>query len=117
MIDMIDFACKQFNLDDIIKCALGLSKADCKVFRFFLGQDQEFTADIIAEKLSLDLSTVQRSLKKLTDKDLLERGQHNFTGGGYQYSYRSRSKSYVRKLIMDIIGGWTQRVEEGLHQL
>lgn len=114
---MIDFACKQFNLDDIIKCALGLTKADCKVFRFFLDQDAEFTADSIAKKLDLDLSTVQRSLKKLTDKDLLERGQHNFTGGGYQYTYSARSKTYVKKLIMEIIFKWTKRVEEGLEKL
>ncbi len=31
----MDFACKEFKIEDVIKCALNLTKADLNVMRHF----------------------------------------------------------------------------------
>ena len=40
---MIDFACKRFEIDKIIKCGLNLSKADFKVMKELLTKDDYVT--------------------------------------------------------------------------
>lgn len=114
---MIDFACKQFSLNDVIKCGLGLTKADYNVFKFLLGNNIEwFTSDLISKKLNLNLTTVQRALKKIFEKDVLIRSQKNLDNGGYIYVYQIKNKKEIHSLIMNIIKKWTKAVEVELEK-
>jgi predicted transcriptional regulator len=113
---MIDFACKQFNLKDIIKCSLGLTKADLHVFEFLLKHDGAYTTEDLAKKISIDLSTAQRAVKKLHEKNLVRRMQKNLPGGGYVFEYQTNDKKVIRKTVLDIVGKWTKRVEQELDQ-
>lgn len=108
---MIDFACKQFNLRDIIKCSLGLTKADLQVFEFLLQHEGSYNTDMIARKLKVDPSTVQRAVKKLHEKNLVKRTQVNLSGGGYTFEYEINDKKAIRKIIIDTVHNWTKRVE------
>lgn len=110
---MIDFACKKFNLDDIIKCGLGLTKTEFQILEFFIqSRDKEFTTDKIATKLKLNLSTVQKAVKKLREQNILRKQQKNLSSGGYVYTYEINPKSKVREIIKDIIKEWSSRVEQ-----
>ena len=111
---MIDFACKQFDLRDIIKCSLGLTRSDIQVFDHLLAHKGSRSSEEIAGKLKLDLSTVQRAVKKLHEKGLLVRMQTNLDGGGYVFAYRVQEKRAIRKIILDIVAKWTGRVEQEL---
>jgi len=114
---MIDFACRQFTLDEIIKCGLGLSKADFAVMDFFLkNSTQRLSSETISKKLDLDLSTVQRAVKKLYEQKVLVRFQNNLNGGGYVFAYQIKDKDSLRKLILEIIAKWTKRVESELEK-
>ncbi len=113
---MIDFACKQFNLQDIIKCSLGLTKADVQVFEFLLKSTGSFKTEAIAKKINVDLSTAQRAVKKLHDKNLVKRMQKNLPGGGYVFEYQINDKKVIRKTVLDIVNKWTNRVEQELEQ-
>ena len=114
---MIDFACKQFKLDEVIKCALGLTKADFSVLEYFMEHAEDWqTTDMVAEKLDLNLSTVQRSVKKLHEKDVLQRTQQNLDGGGYIFQYKLFSKKHIRSLIMGIVDKWKSTVENSLNK-
>lgn len=112
---MLDFACKRIKLDEIIKCSLSLTRAEMTIFKHFMDNTEEsFCANTISEKLEFDLSTIQRSLKKLHEKDILFRTQENLSGGGYLFHYQIKNKQAVRKLIMDIVHMWTKKVDEAL---
>lgn len=112
---MVDFACKEFQIEAVIKCGLNLTKAELQVMKYLLGNDAGwFTTEQIAADLSLDLSTVQRSAKKLTEKKVLQKSQNNLEGGGYFFVYRIRNKREIRELIMEIIHSWVERVEKEL---
>ncbi|MBR9705972.1 MarR family transcriptional regulator [Candidatus Pacearchaeota archaeon] len=112
----IDFACKTFELDDIIKCGLGLTRSEFKVMKFLIQEHLEINSHEIANKLKLDLSTAQRALKKLVEHNVIIRGQRNLVGGGYVYVYKSSPKTQIRKIILKIIKNWNKKVENKLER-
>jgi predicted transcriptional regulator len=112
---MIDFACKEFDLDDIIKCSLGMTKAEFKLVDMFLTSNQEWlTTQDIAKKLKLDLSTVQRCVKSLNEKDIIIRRQENLNSGGYVFRYQLKKREELREKIKDTISRWVSRVNDEL---
>ena len=112
---MVDFACKEFEIEAVIKCGLNLTKADLQVLKHFLQFGQEWLkTEEIAAELKLNLSTVQRSVKKLYERNILIRSQNNMDGGGYFFVYKVRSKKDIRKLIMEIVNSWVKRVDTEL---
>lgn len=113
----MDFACKTLSLDEVVKCSLGLTKGDYKVFQFFLKNQEWYKSNSIAKKLKLNLSTVQRSVKKLQEKGVLTRAQENLDGGGYVYSYKIKGKKEIQKILSEIIDSWTGRVKSELEKI
>lgn len=110
---MIDFACTQFDLDDIIKCGLGLTKAEFGILKYFLKHpDQEFTTLLLSKELDLNLTTIQKAVKKLSDNSIVLRHKKNLENGGYLYTYECNSKRNIRKIIKEIIRNWASKVEE-----
>lgn len=108
---MIDFACKRFNIEEIIKCALGLTKAECSVFKYFFENPTEnLTTERLAQKLKLNLTTVQKAVKKLNESGIIIRYQKNLDKGGYIYTYEASSKKQIRQILKDIINTWAKNV-------
>jgi predicted transcriptional regulator len=113
---MIDFACRKFEIDEIIKCGFGLTKADFRVMRKLADEGESYTAEALAKSLSLDLSTVQRAVKRLHEKRIVLRNQENLEGGGYVYHYRTVPKKRIRAMIREIICNWTEHVEGAIER-
>lgn len=112
---MIDFACKEFQIDKVIKCALALTRADMKIMDYFISKPEEWhNTDSIAKETNLDLSTVQRSVKKLHEKGILIKSQNNLDKGGYTYIYMLKDKNEIKKIIMEIVFKWAKKVENEL---
>jgi len=111
---MIDFACKKFSLEEVIKCGLGLTKSEINVIKFLLSKKIRMTSAEISQELELDISTVQRALKRLNEKNIVIRSQTNLANGGYLYSYEITNKKEIRKNLMDVINTWVKKVETEL---
>jgi predicted transcriptional regulator len=104
----MDFACKKFDLEEVVKCSFGLTKSEFSLLKFLIKSSGEFTTEQLAERLNLDKSTIQRAVKKLHSKGLVFRGQINLSGGGYVFWYRIKEKEKIRKMIIDIIESWVE---------
>lgn len=113
---MIDFACKRFELTEVIKCGLGLTKSDWIILEFLMKNRKKVTSYELAESLNIDVSTAQRSLKRLSEKSLVIRSQTNLLSGGYYYSYEINNKNEIRKMILKVIHGWVGKVELELNK-
>jgi predicted transcriptional regulator len=112
---MIDFACKQFNLNEIIKCGLSLTKAELEVFNYFIqNQKSECTTSLISKKLNLNLTTIQKAVKKLYEKEIILRHQKNLSNGGYVYTYECATKKRIREVLKSIIKNWSEQVEKAI---
>lgn len=113
---MIDFACKKIELEEVIKCSLDLAKSDLKILFYLFGKGR-FTSSKLASNLDLDLSTIQRSVKKLYEKDILTRSQKNLENGGYIYEYKIKDKQELKERIINIIEEWKKDVQKELQKL
>ena len=109
---MIDFACKKFDIEEVVKCSLGLSKSEFRLLKFFIEKGKEFTTEELAKALVLDKSTIQRSVKKLHGKGLVTRGQINQSVGGYLFTYRIKDKNKIRQIILDTVESWVEVFRE-----
>ncbi len=110
----IDFACKRFELSQIIKCVFGMTRMELDIFYFFLQQNEEISAKVIAQKKKLDITTVQKALKKFTDKGLLVRRQINLDKGGFSYVYQLKSRVEIQRIISKTLTNWTKNVMDEL---
>lgn len=114
---MIDFACKKFDINETIRCSLNLTKAEFKILEFFMkNSTKRFESKEIAESLDLDLSTVQRSMKKMNEKGIIKRSQINLENSGYTYSYCLCNKQEIKKIIKDIVDGWTNKFHQEIER-
>ena len=106
----MDFACKSFSIDEVVRCSLSLTKAEFKVLEFLIKNDlNKFKSDHIAKVLNLDISTTQRCLKKLNEKNIVSRSQFNLLKGGYVYAYKITDKKQIKQIISDIIAKWADK--------
>lgn len=113
----MDFACKEFKVEDVIKCALNLTKADLNTMKCFLNEPNKWVdTDALSRSLNLDISTVQRSVKKLHEKGIVQRSQQNLDGGGYVYIYKIHSKNQIKNVILEIVHSWADRLGHELEQ-
>ncbi|MHB8101137.1 MAG: helix-turn-helix domain-containing protein [Methanosarcina sp.] len=113
----MDFACKEFKVEDVIKCALNLTKADLKVMKYFLNETEKWAdTDSLSKALKLDISTIQRSVKKLHEKEILQRSQQNLDGGGYVFKYKIHSRAKIKNIIMTVVGSWADRLGQELEK-
>ncbi len=114
---MIDFACKEFKIEDVIKCALNLTKADLNVLKYFLNEKEQWVdTEYLSKVLKLDISTIQRSVKKLHEKEILQRSQHNLDGGGYVFKYKVNSRTKIKNIIMTVVNSWADRLGQELER-
>lgn len=114
---MIDFACKEFKIEDVIKCALNLTKADLKVMKYFLNEKEQWVdTEFLSKVLKLDISTIQRSVKKLHEKEILQRSQQNLDGGGYIFKYKVNARAKIKNIIMTVVNSWAERLGQELEK-
>lgn len=108
---MIDFACKKFNLNEIIKCSLNLTKLEYTLLEFLIKNDERwFSANDISKNLRMGLSTAQKGVKKLNGKNILLQRQENIPGGGYFFVYKIANKPELRRIILSVVENWTKNV-------
>lgn len=111
---MIDFGCKRFDIEEVMKCGLGLSRSEFAVLKLLVNTEQQLTTEDIARKMKIHLTTVQRAVKSLSEKKVVEKNQKNLQNGGYVFVYRAMPKTHIRKVLMDSVYGWTHRLEQEL---
>ena len=82
--------------------------------KYFLEKrgEVECTTVSMAKGLKLDLTTVQKAVKKLAEKGVIDRHQKNLSGGGYVYFYEFSSRAKVRRIVKEIISDWHKKVDE-----
>lgn len=108
---MINFACKDFDLEKVIKCSLSLTKSEYKILKLLMDVSESLSSEEVSRNVQIDLSTAQRSLKKLREKKLIERTQTNLSPGGYVFLYKAKNKTEIKNKISEVIRLWNQKLE------
>lgn len=116
-VGVIDFACKQISLEDLIRCSFSLNKTDYFVFNFILNSNSHVTVSVIAAKLNLDRTTVQKSVKVLMNKSLIVRLRQNKLRGGYAFSYAVDELPKIKLRMKKIVRNWYGSVKSEIDTL
>jgi predicted transcriptional regulator len=112
---MVNFACKDIDILNVVKCSLGLSKGEVSILKYFVKNSPVyFSTDEISRLLKFEQSTVQKCVKKLYEQKILIKKQRNLMNGGYEFEYCSIEISEVRSIIMKNINNWVSRIEKNL---
>ncbi len=109
----IEFACKVFSIDKVLKCSFGLNNTEFRILRFLFKKD--LTVSELSVKLNKNKSTIQRSLQKMINKQLVTKHQRNLKRGGYVFYYRAVSKDKIKERINQIFDGFKQAVTKAVH--
>lgn len=105
------FACKKISLEQIILCSFEISKTMFKILVYLLKRKEPITIVKIAEDLSLERSTVQKSISALLQKNLIARRQINLKSGGYRFTYFAKDKNDIKNKILMITEKWYSSVK------
>ena len=111
----LDFACKRFDIEEVIRCGLALTKTDYKILKHLVETQEKIDSKEISKKLKVDLSTAQRSLKRLRERDLIIRKQMNLASGGYNLYYTSIPREEIKNILEKTVDNWTKKVKKELH--
>jgi len=112
---MIDFACKQFDLNEVIRCSLNLTKTEFNIIKYLIkNKNKEFTTKEISKIFKIALSTTQKTIKKINDKKLIKQSQKNLEKGGYTFYYSIKNKLILKKKILEILHNWMRKVEKDM---
>lgn len=110
----MEFACKQVDLQEVVKCSLGLTRAEYRVFRKYMGLKNQVTLAELSKKTGLDRTTVQKASLKLVEKGLLFRSQRNRSRGGYEFLYSIADRREIRSKVREIVRSWWEAVDNNL---
>lgn len=97
----INFACKKFPIDQVLKCSFDLSISELEILKILLKKRGECAINEIVDRVDKDRTTIQRSMQSLYKKDLINRHQINLDKGGYYFVYSSKSKDAIKQRIKD----------------
>jgi len=111
---MIDFACKKFDFNEVVKCGFGLTKSEFLIFEFLRKNRREFKTIELARELNLEISTVQKAVKKIYSLGCLVRKQRNQSQGGYFFVYRIENQEILRSKLMLFVSNWFLLVKSSI---
>jgi len=114
---MLTFACKKIEIRDIVMCSFELNKTEYRTLFFLLNDDGKFTVSKMAEKMKLNRTTVQKTIKKLVDKKLINKIQLNLDKGGYEFYYNINDKEELKEEIKKILNKWVFVAEREISKL
>lgn len=112
---MIDFACKKFDINEVIRCGLSLTKTEFVILMSLIKHNKYVTTINLAKLLKLDLTTVQRAMKKFYVKNIVTRSQENLENGGYVFVYKIHEKDKIRQEINKIINNWNEHAKREIN--
>ncbi len=102
----MDFGCERIDPRDLIKCTFGLNKTELELFLFLSKGNKCETVQTISKSLELDRTTIQKSLKKLLESEIIERRQNNLDNGGYVFFYCIKKKPQIKEKMQSILDDW-----------
>ncbi|MFP4645227.1 MAG: helix-turn-helix domain-containing protein [Candidatus Woesearchaeota archaeon] len=106
----LSFACKNIDFQELVMCSFELNKTEYGLFTFLLSQDEPLCTTTIGEQSGKDRTTIQKAVKKLVAKGLVNKHQVNLESGGYTFVYSIKNKEYIKSTMLDIVNKWHDAV-------
>lgn len=96
----VTFGCRTISLKKILKCSFEINDTEYSILSLLLNK-KSCSSKEISSNVDKDLSTVQRNIKSLYEKELVTRRQFNLDQGGYVYVYSSIPRDELKALVKE----------------
>lgn len=107
---MIDFSCREPNVEEIIRCSFALSRTEYKTLSILASNPKKsFVASELALRMSLERTGAQKALKSLLGKGLCLRKKCNLPDGGYTFCYSISNPAKVRAMAKKSVSDWSRK--------
>jgi len=106
----MNFVCRLITIEDVLKCSYGLNKTEISILKYLIEEKEELNIEEIQKKIKKDRTSIQRSVKKLFEQDMVKRRQINLDKGGYVFIYSSKPKNELKEKIIKIFDGFKESV-------
>jgi predicted transcriptional regulator len=107
---------KNLCCDDVIQCIFDLNSLDMNVYKK-LDEKSDIRADVLANKLKRERSTVYRSLQKLTCAGLCIKKTKKIKSGGYYHVYSRNNVKETKEKLKKCIEDWYEKMKETIEQI
>ena len=107
---MISFACKPINFQEILTCSFSMNKTEFFLFSFLEKQTDPLCVSTIAEMMGKDRTTIQKAMKSLAEKQIVNKHQVNLENGGYTFVYSLKNKEFLKKRMQQSVNDWLNAV-------
>ena len=104
---------ENISCTDVLQCVFELNKLDFNIYKT-LKIVGEARADVLANKMKRERSTVYRSLQKLTSCGLCMKKTKTIESGGYYHLYSCSDSKQVKKEIESCIDEWYKQMKKTL---
>jgi len=106
----LNFVCRIVSLEEILRCSFGLNKTELIIMKQLLKNRGEHAIEEIMKNVKKDRTTIQRSVKKLFEKELINRRQINLEKGGYIFVYSAKPKRQLKEKVYKIFESFKEMV-------
>jgi len=114
---MLTFACKKIRHEELVRCSFNINKTEYNVLMFLLKNRGFHSVREIAKKMGFERTTVQKAIKKLSERGLARRVQNNLPKGGYSFLYQANKKDEIKKEMKEIVQRWVKIVEREIERI
>lgn len=103
------------GFNEVMRCVFNIQEHESRTY-LALRQRPDCTVSELASALGKDRSSVNRTLTKLLDKDLVAREHRLLDSGGYVYQYRAVPLSEAQERMHEALDEWTAFVHDKIDQ-
>lgn len=114
---IMQFACKKISLKDVLKCSFNINKTSFEVLIILIKSKDKLTIIDISKKINLTSSSVQKAIKNLINKELINRIKINKDKGGYFFKYYIKNKKGIKELLIKNTNNWAKDIIKRISKL
>ena len=103
------------SCDDVLQCVFNLTVRDLEVFKA-LDELGETRADVLAQHLKKERSTIYRALQRLVQCGLCTKNTRTLEQGGYYHTYTCNDIRSLSEELERCLENWYQHMKQLIHQ-
>lgn len=113
----LSIAKNNYTFGSLAQLCFELTKTEKMIFERLRMYKKGVGANKLAKKLKKDVTTIQRNLKGLHRKGLVNRKKNGLDEGGYEYLYTAVSNAKFKLKVINVLEDFQINVLEKLREL
>ncbi|ELY50185.1 helix-turn-helix domain-containing protein [Natronolimnohabitans innermongolicus] len=107
---------QEMACEELLECLHGLKSLDRECYDAIVASETPLTVDDVADRIGRERSTAYRSIQRLLEHGLLEKGQINYEQGGYYHVYYPADPERIARDMQRVLNDWYATMGQLIHE-